>query len=201
MTVLKANALSVSSLENLKKDLKAYRDSLEFKMTAFVNELLDIGIETAQQNLNASGTFGTHQMAQLGNVSFRKEVETSDGVVYGIMFGHGGDVVGNWYVSDGNGVYTPKSDTINSLLAIEFGTAGKALSAREMFGAYGGQGTMSSAGHANDNAWYIVTGIDEKGHPNKWVMATAIKPTRPMFKAGLQMYVEVKKAAENAFRG
>ncbi len=199
--VLRANVLSVSSLENLKKDLKAYRDSLEDKLSIFVEELLKIGIETAEQNVDAGGTYGTHEMAQLGNISFRKEVTTADGKVYGIMYGSGGDVTGEWYVNDGNGHYTLKTDTINSMLAVEFGTAGKALPAQDGFGVSGGQGTMSRYGHQNDNAWYIVTGLDEKGKPNEWKAATAITPTRPMYKAGLAMYEEVKKAAEAAFRG
>lgn len=201
MTVLRANILSVSSLEQLKKDLETYKDGLTDKLSVFLDELLKIGIETAERHVDTSGTYGSHQMARLGGISFRKEVDTADGKVYGIMYGSGGDVTGEWYVNDGNGHYSLKTDTINSMLAVEFGTAGKALPVQDAFGGHGGQGTMSNHGHANDNAWYIITHLDSKGKPDQWKAATAITPSRPMYKAGLAMYVEVKKAALIAFRG
>lgn len=201
MKALRANAFSVSSIENLKKDLKAYRDSLDDKLSVFMDELLKIGIETAERHVDTSGTYGSHRMTELGGISFRKEVATADGKVYGIMYGSGGDVTGEWYVNDGSGHYTLKSDTINSMLAVEFGTAGKALPVQDAFGGHGGQGTMSSGRHANDNGWRIITHLDSKGNPDEWKYATAISPSRPMYKAGLAMYVEVKKAAMIAFRG
>ena len=201
MTVLRANALSVSSLRQLKKDLEKYKNSLTGKMQVFIDELLKIGIETAKQNINIDGTYGTHKMASLGHVAFRKEVSTEDGKVYGIMFGHGDDVHGEWYENDGNGAYHLVEDTINSMLAIEFGTAGKALPVQDAFGVTAGQGQKARY-HANDNAWYIITAIDPKTRkPIAWKPATAITPSQPMYKAGLAMYEGVKKAAEVAFRG
>lgn len=204
MTVLRANALSVSSLRQLKKDLEKYKNSLTGKMQVFIDELLKIGIETAKQNINIDGTYGTHKMASLGHVAFRKEVNTEDGKVYGIMFGHGDDVHGDWYENDGNGAYHLVEDTINSMLAIEFGTAGKALPIQEAFGVTAGQGQKARY-HAADNEWYIITKIaqDEKGNvrPIEWKPATAISPSQPMYHAGIAMYEGVKKAAQVAFRG
>ena len=170
-------------------------------MEVFVEELLKIGIEEAKENINKGGKFGTHKMADLGNVFFRKEVNTADGKVYGIMFGHGDDVHGEWYENDGNGAYHLVEDTINSMLAIEFGTAGKALPVQDAFGVTAGQGQKARY-HANDDEWYIVTAIDpDKGNPIAWKRATAIEPTQPMYHAGIAMYEGVKKAAEVAFRG
>lgn len=204
MTELRANVFSVSDLKQLKKDLTKYKKSLPNKMQVFVKELLKIGIETAKQHINEDGKFGTHKMADLGNVFFRKEVNTEDGKVYGIMFGHGDDVHGEWYENDGNGAYHLVEDTINSMLAIEFGTAGKALPVQEAFGVTAGQGQKARY-HATDSEWHIITkiGKDDKGNvrPIAWKHATAITPSQPMYHAGLAMYEGVKKAAEVAFRG
>lgn len=200
MTELRANVFSVSSLKQLKKDLETYKKSLNGKMAVFIEELLKIGIEEAEQHTTVSGRFGTHDMKNLGNIAFRKEVNTADGKVYGILFGHGDEVRGEWYENDGNGNYTKVTDTINSLLAIEFGTAGKALPVQDAFGVTAGQGTKARY-HASDDAWYIITEINSKGEPIAWKPATAITPSQPMYKAGLAMYEGVKKAAEVAFRG
>ena len=202
MAVLRANVFSVSSLEQLKKDLEKYKKSLNGKMQVFIDELLKIGIESAEQHTEVSGPLGTHNMKNLGNIAFRKEVSTADGKVYGILFGHGDDVHGEWYENDGSGNYHLVEDTINSLLAIEFGTAGMALPVQDAFGVTAGQGTKSRNGHERDLAWYIITAIDPKtGKPSAWKCATAINPSQPMYNAGLAMYEGVKKAAEVAFRG
>lgn len=201
MAVLRANVFSVSSLEKLKKDLEKYKKSLNGKMQVFIDELLKIGIAEAESYTEVSGPFGTHNMKNLGNIAFRREVNTADGKVYGILFGHGDDVHGEWYENDGSGNYHLVEDTINSLLAIEFGTAGKALPIQDAFGVTAGQGQKAKY-HANDDAWYIITAIDPKtGKPSAWKPATAIAPSQPMYHAGLKMYEEVKKAAEVAFRG
>lgn len=200
MTVLRANALSVSSLRQLKKDLEKYKNSLTGKMQVFVEELLKIGIEAAEANVNVGGRYGTHNMKNLGHIEFRSEVNTEDGKVYGILFGHGEDVHGEWYENDGNGSYHLVEDTINAMLAVEFGTAGKALPVQDAFGVTAGQGQKARY-HANDDAWYIITALDKDGKPAEWKPATAITPSRPMYQAGLKMYEGVKKAAEVAFRG
>lgn len=200
MTVLRANMFSVSSLKQLKKDLEKYKKSLPNKMKIFVDELLKIGIEAAEANVDVGGRYGTHKMKDLGHIEFRREVNTADGKVYGIMFGHGEDVHGEWYENDGNGAYHLVEDTINSMLAVEFGTAGKALPIQDAFGVTAGQGQKARY-HANDDEWYIITALDKDGKPAAWKPATAITPSRPMYQAGLKMYEGVKKAAEVAFRG
>lgn len=200
MTVLRANMFSVSSLKQLKKDLEKYKKSLPNKMKIFVDELLKIGIEAAEANVDVGGRYGTHKMKDLGHIEFRREVNTADGKVYGIMFGHGDDVHGEWYENDGNGAYHLVEDTINSMLAVEFGTAAFALPVQDAFGVTAGQGQKAKF-HANDSEWYIITALDKDGKPAEWKPATAITPSRPMYQAGLKMYEGVKKAAEVAFRG
>ena len=197
---LKANAFSVSSLKELQKELKAYRDSLQGKMEKFITLLLKEGVTTASlKSSDISGPLGTHEMGK--HVFFGAEpVETKDGVVYGLMIGTGDDIVGEWYVNDGNGNYYPQKDVINALMALEFGTAAMALPPTEAFGVLGGRGTFPALYHEDDFAWHIVTKIDSKGNPIEWKTATAIQPTQPMYHAGLAMYQKIRQAAITVFR-
>ena len=201
-----ANAFSVSSLKKLQKELESYRDSLQGKMEKFIGLLLDEGIMVAKSYaVDYSGAFGTHQMAQY--VFFDKEpISTTDGKVYGVMFGRGDDIpAGTYYVNDGNGNYTPiTEDSINALLALEFGTAAYALPKQNAFGVTGGKGTLTKYGHSDDESWHIITRVakDKKTGkivPVEWKNATAITPTRPMYQAGLAMYQKIKQAAITAF--
>ena len=196
---LKANAFSVSSLKELQKELKAYRDSLQGKMEKFITLLLKEGVTTASlKSSDISGALGTHEMGK--HVYFGAEpVETKDGVVYGLMIGTGDDIVGEWYVNDGNGNYYPQKDVINALMALEFGTAAMALPPTEAFGVLGGRGTFPALYHEDDFAWHIVTKIDSKGNPIEWKTATAIQPTQPMYHAGLAMYQKIRQTAVAVF--
>lgn len=195
---LTANVFSVSSLRQLRKELEKYRDSLPGKLDTFMGILLDEGITVAQSYaVDYSGMYGTHKMAQY--VSFDKEINTADGKIYGILYGRGDTLTAQWYVNNGSGKYVLTQGTINTMLAMEFGTAAEALPPQEAFGVTGGRGTNSKYGHANDSAWYIITGIDENGKPCEWKLATAMAGTRPMYQAGLAMYQKVKEAARIAF--
>lgn len=194
----KANVFSAKSLRELQKELTEYRDSLQGKMQTFMERLLAEGIVVAEKySEDVNGRYGTHKMGAL--VSFNKSVETSEGKIYGILVGTGKDVIGEWYVNDGSGNYSRTQAEINSLLAIEFGTAALALRPQDAFGVHGGKGTLARHGHENDKAWYIITGLDNKGKPEKFKLATAIEPTRPMYQAGLAMYEKVKEIGKEVF--
>lgn len=195
------NVFSVSSLRQLKKDLQTYRDSIDGKLEKLMRILLDEGISVAQEKSeDEPGALGTHKMGR--HVFFSAEpIETSDGKVYGVMIGRGDTITGHWYVNDGEGNYSQVSDTINALMALEFGTAALAVEPTTAFGVDGGRGTKSKYGHENDFAWKIITRIDSKGKPVEWKNATAIMPTQPMYHAGLAIYEKVKEAALVAFKG
>lgn len=196
---LKANVFSVKSLRALQKELEKYRDSLQGKMETFIALLLEEGVKVAQErSTDVSGAFGTHEMGK--HVFFGAEpVETKDGVVYGVMIGTGDEIVGEWFANSGNGFYFPQKDTINALMALEFGTAAMAVPPTTAFGVTGGRGTFPALYHEDDYAWKIVTKIDSKGKPIAWKNATAINPTQPMYHAGLAMYQKIRQAAVTAF--
>lgn len=195
-----ANVFSAKSLKQLQKDLKEYRDSLQGKLERFVKILLDEGVMVAQErSQDIDGALGTHKMGR--HVYFSAEpIETTNGVVHGIMLGQGDTIVGYWYQNDGQGNYEEVSDTINALMALEFGTAAMALPPQTAFGVVGGQGTKSRNGHETDYAWKIITRVDSNGNPVEWKNATAIQPTQPMYHAGLAMYEKVREAAIAVFR-
>lgn len=204
---LTANTFSVKSLRALQKELERYRDSLQGKMERFITLLLEEGIKVAREySQDDNEKFGTHQFGK--SVFFYHDpVETSDGKVYGVLIGEGDDIpAGTYYVNDGKGNYTPiTGDSINALLALEFGTAAQALPQQSAFGVTGGQGTLSKYGHENDMAWKIVTALGKdkdsgRIKPIAWKTATSVKPTQPMYHAGLAMYQKVKEAAITAFR-
>lgn len=193
------NVFSTKSIRQLKKELIKYRDSLEGKCMTFIKRLLDEGISAAQQNATGeSGTFGTHKMYKY--VSFTAEpVETSDGVVYGVMVGSGQDIKGTWYENDGSGHYTQVSDTINALLALEFGTAAQFIDPSSVFTKSDISVSRGKNGHQNDMGWYIITGLDDKGKPNEWKFATSIKPSQPMYKASLAIMEKIVTVAKEVF--
>lgn len=166
-------------------------------MQTFMERLLEEGIKVARYKAqDKDGTYGTHKMGRL--VSFEKTVETSEGKIYGILIGTGKDVLGKYWVKDSSGNYSEVAESINSLLAIEFGTAAKALPKQEAFGVTGGRGTLAKHGHENHMGWYIVTDVD-KNEPVDWKFASAIEPTRPMYYAGLEMYEKVKEIGKEVF--
>lgn len=196
---LRVNVFSASSIRQLKKDLIAYRDSIDVKLQRLVDSLLETGINTAiEHSADKAGPLGTHKMGR--HVYFSSEpIETVDGTVHGIMLGEGDTIVGRWFQNDGHGNYTEVSDTINALMVLEFGTAALALEPQTAFGVVGGQGTKSRNGHENDFAWKIITRVDKDGNPVEWKDATAIQPTQPMYHAGLAMYEKVKETALAVF--
>lgn len=186
--------LSMRALDKLIGDLKDYRDSLGAKMEALVNRLLELGIETAQHHsTDVPGRYGTHKMGQY--VSFKKEIKAADGSCTGLLVAMGDTLDSVWYGPDGEKRY----GTINAMMALEFGTAAKAVSVRESFGVTGGQGTNSQYGHENDLEWWIAESLDSNGKPTDWKRATAITPTRPLMHAGNEMASEIANAAREVF--
>lgn len=183
-------SLNTASVKNAIASIKYYRDGLASKTEEFVARLLDVGIERADSVPGISGTTGSHGFEQY--VWYAKEVEPKKYGCHGIMFGGGRDIDVTW------GLDGEKMGSINTMLALEFGTAGAALPPQEAFGSYGGQGTNSYNGHADDLVWYFAIGRDKKGKPI-WKKASAITPTRPMFEAAQEMLEQYYTVAREVF--
>ena len=192
MTKIKMS-LTERSIDDAIKQLTAYRDSLQGKIRCFVEELLDLGITTAEEVKGMPGTYGTHKMENF--VTFSKQLDPMQYGYHGIMLGVGTTILANWFGLDGE----KRKGSINALLAIEFGTAIAALPATNMFGGSGGRGTNSKYGHSDDSDWYFIEGFDAEKRP-KLHHATAITPTRPMFEASQEMLLRIEDAAKRAFK-
>lgn len=178
--------LSAKSLRNAAKEVRKYEENLKKKNQQFVNKLLERGIEEARWwAKDSSGTFGTHRMGKL--VTFSKEMSEETDGCSGMLIGMGQDVLSN--ISQGR--------SINSLLALEFGTAGLALPPQTAFHGYGGHGTNSEAGHENDLIWWVYV-KDENGKtvPKK---LSAIEPTRPLYHAAMEMLQTIQEVAIEVF--
>lgn len=188
---LKVNIFSVNSLENLKDDLKAYRNSLDDRVRAFVDYLLSVGIETAQSVVSETDgePYGSHQMGRY--VTFTKKIEDTSLGCRGILIAKGETLESKWFRSDGEDGVSEMHGAINALLAVEFGTAAYGLPPYK--------GTNSQSGHANDTDWWFAKGVDKNGKLTDWQHATAITPTRPLHRAFIEMEKQVEEAAKRNF--
>lgn len=181
--------LSQKSFKNAAKQVRLYAKSIKDKNKVFVEALLEKGITVARDNAtDVSGTFGTHKMGKL--VTFTKEFETSENGYSGLLIGMGQNVFSK--ISEGR--------SINSLLALEFGTAALALPPQEAFHGRGGQGTNSMTGHSGDMVWFALVETEVNGKVvKKWKKLSAITPRRPMYNAFMEMQQGILEAAKLAF--
>ena len=181
--------LSSASLKKAAKEVRRYADDLEKKNRLFVEKLIDRGIEIAKWYAeDTSGTFGTHQMGNL--VSFSKEITDDESGCVGLLVGMGKEVFSK--ISEGR--------SINSLLALEFGTAGLALPPQEAFHGRGGQGTNSESGHENDLVWFVFEDVEVNGEiVRRRKKLSAIDPTRPMYHAAMEMLQTIQEVAMEVF--
>ena len=185
------------TLAEIAEQLYEYADSLDDKNERFVKTLIDKGIKVAEQySVDIEGEFGTHKMGRL--VTFSSKVDANTNGVVGYLIGEGQDVESEWVSPSGEEI---RSGSINSLLALEFGTAGMALPPQEAFGGVGGQGTNSFYGHEQDLVWYFNTGEVNDKNKAVWKKATAIQPTQPMFHAVTEMINLIEETAKEVFGG
>lgn len=192
--------LNSDSIDAAIRDLEAYKDDLDRKMKLFVERLLEVGVQTAQEVPGIPGTYGSHHMEDY--VVFYKEMEHTDNGFRGKVVAESSPIEATWFGSEGD----VREGTISPVLALEFGTAALAVPAEEMFGGYGGQGTNSVYGHDGDLQWYFITDFEEIEKPDGtietrpiWKKATAIHPTHPMLQASSEMLEQVRDIAREVF--
>ena len=75
----KANILSQSSIKDLIKDLKEYRNSLDSKMKEFMDKLVDIAVKEIEANIALAGiTVGSDGYFNCSNCSKKLYKELKD---------------------------------------------------------------------------------------------------------------------------
>ena len=175
--VLRVNALSMSSIEKLKKQLEEYNLSLTNRCKTFVQKLALVGLNVASVNANQS---------PLGHyIHFNVTNEQLPDGAKAIL------------VMDGDVLENDLYEPFNTALAIEFG-AGIHYNPTPNPNADKlgfGVGTFPGQTHAFDkNGWYF---WDEK--TETWKHSYGVKATMPMYKAYETMFLEAEKIAREVF--
>ena len=173
--VFKAD-LSVSGLNDLKRQLLQYKDELTTKCEKLVSRLLQSGVAVSQTNISES---------PLGKyVTVTTNISSDKMGCKGILLAKGA-------VKEQDG-YAPFS----ILLAIEFG-AGIHFNPTpnpnaDKFGL--GVGTFPGQVHAFEDMWFY---WDEKSQ--EWKPTHGVKATMPMYSADMEIIQNVVKIAKEVF--
>lgn len=156
------NPLSMKSIEEAKKELIKYRNSLPVKCQQIVNQLATEGLETAKVNVGSFGKYITFTI-QLNSLK--------DGYKAILIAKDSQKIVSRWQTKTGM-----REEEVSPLLMAEFGSGFKAQNPNDIEGV--GQGTFPNQTHAFDKeGWYW---IDENGDLKH---SYGISPTMPMYKA------------------
>lgn len=175
MKVLEAK-LSVSSLNDLKKQLLHYRDDLPNKCEKLISRLLQSGVEVANASISES---------PLGKyVTITTNISSDKMGCDGILLAKGA-------IKENDG-YAPFS----VLLAIEFGAGihynkNPHPKANE-FGL--GVGTFPGQIHAFQDTWFY---WDEAAQ--EWRPTHGVKATMPMYNADMEMIKNIARIAKDIF--
>lgn len=172
------NLLSLSAIEEAKKELEQYKESLNKKCQTFVELLSAKGVITARENV---GQFGEY-------IVFTQETNPIiDGCKCVMYASDTGTITRSWQTKDGI-----KTADISPLLMTEFGSGFKAKNPKNVAGV--GQGTFPNQTHAFDKEGWYYQSLD-----GVWHHSTGIEPTQPMLKAFEEMFLIVQKTASEVF--
>lgn len=171
-------------IDNIINELKDYSNSLDYKLQIFVDELLEVGIETAYAN--------TGQYA--GMILFTKTVNPAENGFDCLLIGMDRTkILREWRYKGGI-----KSAIVSPLLMAEFGSGwlAKVINTGDYrSNALGvGQGTFPGQTHAFDkDGWFWETPDGEKHH------SVGEEPTYPMYSAYLGMLFDAERIAKEVF--
>lgn len=184
----RVDVLSVSSIEQLKRDLMDYRDrELPDKVRRFASRLADHGISVARDN--------TGVLDDLGNVSslvrFTKQVDYNKYGAKALMIMADVMPLQKSWIGVGGKVKTAE---VSPSLMYEYGSGSKAEDLNEFKNPQGGQGTFPGQTHAFDSNGWKWQDLD-----GTWHHSNGITPTTPMYKATMSMYAQVVAIAREVF--
>lgn len=170
--------ISTTQLNQTIEELHQYALRLTERCEQFVNELADIGIETARWNLYNIVDDTKGNMTSYGDkVAFEKECDWDTEGATCIIIPTSMPYVVEW--KSGSAIVDP-------LLMAEFGSG--------MFAVDGHRGTFPNQKYAFDpNGWYW-TDIDGTRHHSY-----GREPTRPLLKAKEEMVQQIHAVAERVF--
>lgn len=182
----RVDVLSVSSIENLKKELTAYKNQLPDKLQRFTSRLADVGISVGKANIGV--------LDDLGNVSdlvqFTKKVDKN---TYGaetlMIMSDIVPVYSSWWGKDGI-----RTAEVSPSLMYEYGSGFHAKDLNAIKNPQAGQGTFPGQVHAKDPGGWWWVDLDGVKHESD-----GIEPTTPMYKATIEMYNQVVAIAKEVF--
>lgn len=171
------NEITILGMKATINKIEKYKITLEKKTKKMLTKLASLGITVAQ----AEAKNDSHHFDKM--VVFKKE--WNGGYLY--LIGRNKGLRGlhtEWYDAEGN----YHTETISPILALEYGTAGKAIK--------GHKGSAAvTRNHVDDKAWYYYEGPN-RTKPHK---ATAEEAHEPMYKAFLIMKKQIQLAASEVF--
>lgn len=170
--------LSVSEIQAVIKEVKAYQNELNQKCEVFVRRLSESGIQTAKGN---AGDYGKY-------IYFSAEFEPNKDGCKAIMFAtNTGIITSEWQTKEG-----VKTADVSPLLMVEFGSGLKAKNPAGVPGV--GTGTFPGGTHGNEPGWWYMDLNDV------WHYSTGVEPHMPMFKAAQTMRQKIISVAREVFK-
>lgn len=174
----KANILSQSSIKDLIKDLKEYRNSLDSKMKEFMDKLVDIAVKEIEANIALAGiTVGSDGVESGSDITHTTEVTQVDGESYAkaTITVSGKEIL---FIEFGAGVYyndPPSSHPKGEEFGFTIGSYGKGFGLRQVWGYFDDNGELR--------------------------LTHGVKATMPMYKAIQRVNLEAPKIAKQVFGG
>lgn len=166
--------LNSKDISNAIHQIEQFKNELFTKMELFCNELAEIGIEVIQDNVKIEVDGEVRNFGD--SVVFKKDMTNTESGVSCLLV-----VTGNEFLKE----WTTGSAKVNPLLMAEFGSGAYAVG--------GAQGTFPNQKHAMHPPWYW-TDMSGKMH-----RSYGNEPSRPLYKAKLEMESQIAEVAERVF--
>ena len=181
-------SLSTDGIKQAQKELRAYKNDLQYKCELFVSTLIENGIVVARSSATQN-QFGQY-------ITFEKKLSASKYGASGILCASSGTIEVQW-MSYGK----LKSADVSPLLMAEFGSGFNASdsSGKPNIG-YAldlgmGQGTFPNQTHAFDAGGWWYQDLD-----GNWHNTTGVSPSMPVFNALLDMETKILTTAREVFQ-
>lgn len=168
--------LNTKSIQKAIDELTDYKNSLGQKNKLFVERLIDLGIQVAQQNATGIGKY----------ITFSKEVDGNTHCVGYLIATDSKKIMSMWETKEG-----VRGAEVSPSLMAEFGSGKYAEVLFPIDGV--GRGTFPGQTHAFENVWHW---MDLDG---KWHSSSGLKPTHPMYHADMEMITQIEQVAKEVF--
>lgn len=168
---VRLNSKDISTAIN---QVEQYKVDLMAKLELFVSELADIGIKVAKANTYVEYDERNVNMGDL--IEFTKEMSGVDGVTSCTLIAEGHEYTKEW---------TGGFAKVNPLLMAEFGSGARAID--------GHRGTFPNQTMAFLSSWKWT---DNSGQVHE---SSGNEPSRPLYKAKIEMESQIREVAERVF--